>query len=576
MKNMKLKQILAAILALAMMLALAGCGGNQNSAGGSAPDTPETEGTGEGAEEGQPEEGGKITDIFDEGAAGEYDNTVKVDRISANIRTSTLESLSPFGTGLSDPCLWSVCECLFEMDGFGGEMIPVLADANRGEFGGYDHEAGTGDYTVYIYDYITDSAGNHITASDVKWSFDNQKENYSTDGWGTLESVEVVDDTTVIFHFTEEMIQLGGLENVLCRCFIFSEAAYNASPSKFASDLCATGPYVVSEYVPGISVTVTAREDYWQTDDSLRWQYQQANVNEIVFNMIDEEAQVIIALQQGELDIANKISSLNLTNFEEGGENADDFNVYTYSNNGVFMLVPNCDEASACNDVNLRLALFYSVNLDGLTMALGSDTISRVNMLGSNIFGDYVEAWDTAENYNTTYSEELAKEYLEKSNYSGEALDLVCPSESSAAAEILQQMWQNVGIDVKIHTYDGATMDTIVADPNEWDIEITARGSSDYVVNIWAHFFDLSHSANGDKTPNFIADPEWQEILTECCTADGHTPENLNAWWEHCVENAYCMGLYASKQNVIYSEQFNQIVKLDRDQIMPGACTYNN
>ncbi len=492
-----------------------------------------------------------------------------------NVKMEPLASLSPFGTGnQNDAAIWSVCECLFEMDGFGGEMIPVLADANRGEYGGYDHEDGSSDYTVYIYDYIYDSEGNHITADDVKWSFENQANNYEVDGWGVFEGVDVVDDTTAVFHFKNEIEGLGELENIWCRCFIFSEDAFNESESKFTSDLVATGPYVLTDYVPGVSISLAKNEDYWQTDDSLRQVYQGANVDVINFEMISEETQAVIALQVGDLDLVPEVSSINIEQFLDGGEYGDEYDVYSYQHNAVYYLAPNCSPNSVCGDVNMRRALFYAIDQDALVAALGADTITRVNAFGSELFADYQTQWNDEENYNTICDLDLVQECLDEAGYNGETLTLICSSGSSTEAQVLLQLWQNAGISVQMLPMDQAAFEAYQLDDTAWDIEFNARGSSDYVVNMWDHYYDTAQNENG-LTTNFIDDPEWSDLLKTCISADGHTEENINEWWQTCVENAYGMGLYCTTNYIVHSTTITDIVRNDKNQVLPGACSYD-
>ena len=90
---------------------------------------------------------------------------------------------------------------------------------------------------------------------------------------------------------------------------IVSKAAYEASPDKFATKPITTSPYVLTEYVPGSSLTFERRADYWQTDKSLGPKYNQANVQKVVFQIITEPAQHAIALETGSADISGYISS---------------------------------------------------------------------------------------------------------------------------------------------------------------------------------------------------------------------------------------------------------------------------
>lgn len=55
---------------------------------------------------------------------------------------------------------------------------------------------------------------------------------------------------------------------------------------------------------------------------------------------------------------------------------------------------------------------------------------------------------------------------------------------------------------------------------------------------------------------------------------DGHTPENMLAWWQYAVDNAYTMGLWAGKQFMVLPEDMLSICQGDKLTFLPGACTY--
>ena len=149
-----MKKLIALLLALAMVFSLAACGGSGSE------EVPEEPTTALGAEDQAQEELENEENI---------DNTVT--RESISIAYQSVTSLSPWGTNNNVPGNYSVYEMLYECDA-NGDMYPLLADANyAGNYlPGADHEAGTGVYTVKIYDCIYDHNGNHVTASDVAYS----------------------------------------------------------------------------------------------------------------------------------------------------------------------------------------------------------------------------------------------------------------------------------------------------------------------------------------------------------------------------------------------------------------------
>ena len=564
---MKRKLMAMALSAAMCVSVLAGCG----NAASDAPGTAQTD-------EAVAQE--SISAVNENEQTTEAAESEVVDSIS--IESKDITSLDPWDTKSDGKnALWEIYEMLFEVNGFGGEMFPMLADADKGEFGGYDHEAGTGDYTVYLNEGIKDSAGNEIKASDVAFSFDSTYAAGQTSGWNAYEPgcVEVVDDNTVIFHFTKELDQMGELENIWARCFIVSEKAFNDSPSELVSDACGSGPYKLVSYTPGSSVVIEARDDYWQTDESKRTAFQQANVKTITYKVVTEATQFVVGLENGDIDMVEDTMTADLlTDFKDGGSYADSFNVYQFKDNLSYFMAPNLSSDSPMSDINLRLAAFYAIDTNGLVQAYGGDGVAAVtNTLGSNVFGDYLEKWDSDDNYQTTANVELAKEYLAKSNYNGETIRILTISSESynKICQVILNMLKNVGINAEIDAYDYGTMTALYADSKEWDLYIQQMAASDYLVNVWSHQFDTSNSGTG-LTTTFINDPEWQEMLNTVKTMDTHTDENLDAWWQHAVENAYVMGLMVEYKNIVYPEWMETLLFTDKNHIVPGGCTYTS
>lgn len=269
----------------------------------------------------------------------DYDNSVVMDSLTY-IQDTDITSLVPWDVRTLTPgIVYAFYEMLYGIDA-GGEFYPVLADASRGSFmPGMDHEAGSGDYTVYIYDNITDSAGNKITANDVKFCFDKARDGGFESGWGAFESEDVTDDTTLVMHCSGELSKMGELQNIVCRTYIYAEAALNASASGFANDACGTGPYAVTAFTPSTELKVTKRDDYWQTDESKRQQIQQANIKEITMSILNESTQKIVGLETGTINIGEKMTSDDVAQLKTDGY-GDKFKTYASQSNMIVYLDP--------------------------------------------------------------------------------------------------------------------------------------------------------------------------------------------------------------------------------------------
>ena len=555
-----MKKLLAMLLALVMVFALVACGEKETVEPGPSTDVKE---------ELQDQQ---VQQDMQEGPKQE-ETYVKDEMVLAWNATT---SVTPWGTKNSSPGNYEVYEMLYECD-TKGEMYPLLADATyEGSYmPGMDHEEGTGVYTVKIYDYIKDHKGRSVTASDVAFSFMHQLNNESTSGWGDMISVEAADPTTVVFTFAKDQTNVGQLLNILCRCFIVNEESYNESPSALAADMCGTGPYKFVSYTSGSELVLEKNEDYWQTNADLRRQEQQANVNKITYKFIEESAQVVMGLKTGDLDFAQSVSADNCKDFLDGGEYADKFNVYSYAAKFVNNLVANCSPDSIMNDINMRLAVFNAIDQDGLVTALGG-TDTRIFSYASAYYTDY--SWvDYAamDNYNTRTSVDfdLVKSYLDKAGYKDEKVILLAATNASDAAQIIEGQLLAAGINAEAKILDNSSANTLRNDPTGWDLEVGMM-AGDFNVTVWQHGFSYGNTSTGDHTMYHLVDDEWEALLNACLTEEGHTPENMQAWWDHCVENAYAMGLYTGTNQDILPEDMTYYVQGDKLMPLTGASTY--
>lgn len=554
------KRIVALLLTAAMAVGLVACGSSSDTASDTT--TNDTDKDAAAVE--------ASVDLTDK---ANIDNTVE--RESINIAWQDATTLAPWGTNNDTPGNYEVYEMLYECTS-DGERYGVLADTSKGDFEpGCDHEDGTGVYTVYIYDYIKDHAGNAVTASDVAFSYNYQFANETTSGWDDFVEASAVDDTTVQFTFSQEQSNLGWFDNFFCRCFIVNEDSYNASSSKLANDMCGTGPYKFASYTSGSSLTIEKNDDYWQTNESLRHQEQQANVRTITFQFISENAQRENGVATGSLDMVQDMAFESITDFLDGGQYADKANVQAYSQKFIYYLDANCSDDSPMGDENLRKAVFYAIDQDGIIAALGG-SYSRLYAYANDYYSDYnMVDWKSIDTYNSKSSvdPDTVQKYLDASSYNGETLIMMVTSTFADTATIMAAQLAAYNINVELLQVDNATMSATQADSAAWDM-IFGMMAGDYNVQAWLHDFSYNNSASGTQSTTFIKDDEWNDLLNLCNTEDGHTAENMQAWWEMAAEHAYCMGVYAGNNYNIVPEDCVYVCQGDKLRFLPGACCY--
>ena len=563
------KKIISLVMAAAMAASMVACGSSSATSTDEAAATPsqQTE-TNEAVQEvATVENSADLTD------PANINNSVKRDSITVGWKDAT--SLDPWGTRNDNPGNYEVYEMLYECTAK-GELYPILADASKGSFEqGCDHEDGSNIYTVYIYDYIKDHAGNAVTASDVAFSYNYQFTNKSTSGWDDFVEARAVDDTTIEFEFAKEQTDLGWFVNFFARCFIVNEDSFNASASELANDMCGTGPYKFVSYTSGSSLVLEANDDYWQTDESLRHQEQQANVQTITYQFVSENAQRENGLSTGALDMVNDLAFESIGDFIDGGKYQDLTNVQTYTQKFVYYLDPNCSTDSPCNDENLRKAIFSAVDVDGIITALGG-AYTKLDAYACDYYTDYdMVDWASLDNYNTKTGVDAAEVqgYLDASNYNGETLTLMVQPEFSNTATIIAAQLAAYGINVELLQVDSATATTTQADPTAWDLYFGMM-AGEYNVQVWLHDFSYNNSASGTETTGFIVDDEWNDMLNTVNSEAGHTSENMQAWWEMAVEHAYCMGIYAGNSYNVVPASCTYVCQGDKLTLIPGACCF--
>ncbi len=466
-------KILAGMLALVMAVSLTACGGG----GG------ETNATGSAGESDEASSGGSTKDTLN---------------IGINSDSSTLAPVY----NSKNPG-YAVYETLYYVDARTGDYVMQMAESV--EITDDTH------MTVKLKEGITDSAGQPFTADDVLTSIayantDTISAMYVP--YIDLEASHVVDDLTVEIVLTEtnviQWIQLGDVR-------VFCQESMDASEDGMINNPVGTGPYVVTEYIPGSSIRMEARDDYWGEAPAIRY------VNWIV---ISENAQRAIALESGEIDLCLDTAASDFLRFE-GNES---FATYQRAQVKDSILEFNCSENSICSDVRVRQAIAYAVDANAILNNVYSGLGEVTNGATSNTCIGFDPSWN--EDY-YSYNVDRAKELLAEAGIA-EGTHLVLgnngTSENSMIAEIVQSFMMSAGLDVEIVTYDNATWTSVRQDADSGiDVAVQVYSSPDgyYPGQIWSGVFTSG--------TNHYENQQLYDLVMEAMgTTDAAKQEELN------------------------------------------------
>jgi len=458
--------------------------------------------------------------------------------------------------------LKTIYEYLVETDKMGTPAVPMIAKSVE--------PAGDNTYKVTIFDYVYDSAGNHITAADVAWSYNTGIQAGNLRPLADIQSVKATGDYTVEFVF-KRTFGPGELDKVLSECPIVSQKAYEASPDKFATKPITTGPYALKQYVPGSSLTFERRPDYWQKDSSKRTLFSQANVQTIVFQIITEPAQHAIALETGSAHVSASVTGEDIARFD----GKPGFNVFKFLDNLTYLLAFNGSQGSPFTKKELRQAVAYAIDTKAMCQAVAPGASAPAHTIGNSNFGGYQTKWDTQPYYD--YDLAKAKQLLAAAGYKPGDLTVRLLAQNDPRiglmAQVIQSQLKDLGINVKINQVDAPVFNQLKYDPTAFDMSIDAAAGGDFIFSPWQLVYDQGRYKG--TTSNWFKDDQLQKLLSTAASTSGFTPENLDAFYQYEKEQVYAYGLLSFVNCVVTVDGVTKVVRDTRGQIIPGACEYS-
>jgi ABC-type transport system substrate-binding protein len=554
--DMKCKKLVALLLALGMILSLAACRDSDTETGGDSSNGLQN-----------------ASDNFSDELTVDTSRTISSEsnryesiRIALPSAANNLQPYSMRDAGIN-PVIMNIYECLFDQYAV-DEYQPRLAS-------GYE-DVDDLHCNVTLYDNIYDTDGNHITASDVVFSYKLFMD--SGYAYGDVQTyvadVTALDDVTVQFTWNEPVTSLTAYGQIFCTPYICSEKAYQEHD--FANDPVGTGPYTLKEYVTGAYTILEANDNYWQTED-LTAERAARNVQTIRYDVVSDSAMRLIALENGTATYSD-LDDSTLGDFIEGGTYAGQYNlIKQYSTQNQY-LAPNLSEDSWMSNKDFRLAVYYAIDTEAMAIAMGENTYFPCTVDASPAIPDYQDSWDEErDDYYFTYDTELAKEYLEKSGYDGSTIIIMSGSFAmkKAQAEMVKTFLDAIGIDCELSILENAVLQEDLADSTKWDINIGSQVSDSTVAEKLLNEFSVGFGKVDGLNYCFLYDETLENMLQECISRDGYSVEKMEEILNYVTENAYSYGTLTSVSYTAYDKCYASLAfNYGNANLLPGACTY--
>jgi peptide/nickel transport system substrate-binding protein len=350
-------------------------------------------------------------------------------------------------------------------------------------------------WTFHLRDGVKFHNGRDLTAEDVVYSYERimDEETGSGVAWrfGSVESVEAVDDLTVAIELTEPS------PNLLGR--IGAYKGMSIIPREIVEDgtidthPVGTGPFKFVEYMPGDHVTLEANPDYWEEGKPY--------LDGVTMRIIPDETVRLTNLQTGEVDWVDSLPPQRVTELATSGDVVVD-----KESGGDYWYIGVNLTREPFDKPEVRQAIAYAIDRAEVAAAAKWDTATPND---GPIPPDSLWYYDYQ-----PYDQDLdkARELLAQAGYPNgfetEFMPTTFYEETVRTAQVLQAQLSQIGIDAEIRTLEWGT----------W-LEEEGAGNFDMYICGWIgnidpdDFFYAQHHT--DQVFNFTgySNPEVDELL---------------------------------------------------------------
>jgi peptide/nickel transport system substrate-binding protein len=340
---------------------------------------------------------------------------------------------------------YNVFDSLTRLDA-DGELQPLLATE-------WSASEDLTQWTFTLREDVTFSNGDPLTAQDVAFSFQTILDNPASSAYSymrPLESVEVVDETTVLFQLNTPF---SPFPSITTSVSIVPEDVYTELGSEgFADAPIGSGPYTFASRTPGVEYVIERNPDYWG---------ESAPFEQVTFQTIADADARINGVLSGSIDLAliapNQVDSL------EGAAT-----LMNTTSNGVTFLGINSTQGPLA-DERVRRAIELAIDKNALVTGVLSDRAEVASQMIAPPVAGYASTIEPTE---TDVDE--ARALLDEAGYAGEPITLSYAIGgriplSEEIVQAIQGMLDAVGISVTLEGTDQSTFSSRVYEQKDLD-----------------------------------------------------------------------------------------------------------
>ena len=327
-------------------------------------------------------------------------------------------------------------EPLFEIASDGTVLPFLVADYTVSEDGTV--------YTFHLQQNVQFSDGTPFDAEAVKWNFEQTQAAGINDFCDRIQEMTVVDEHTLEIRLAEPDILFIEMLAANKAGLMVSPTAVEENGAEWAkTHPVGTGPFVLESWDYGVEMVWKKNENYWQ--EGLPY------LDGITFSFVNNNAVLRASYENDEYDMLCEISSALLASLNASGQRTT---IYNYPNDAFNLWFPTAIEGSPFQDVRVRQAVCYAVDLPSIIQALSGSEFVSTNQLaypGSDCWSDAITGYPQ--------DVEKARQLLAEAGYAdGFSTSIIAQNseQNKLLCEAIQSSLKEIGIDLEVDLADEA------------------------------------------------------------------------------------------------------------------------
>jgi peptide/nickel transport system substrate-binding protein len=307
--------------------------------------------------------------------------------------------------------------------------------------------------------------GREFTADDVQFYYDKQlgtgngytQPQFSLSLYNTIERVTANDQYTVKFDF--KSTSWFSIFQVMSKrdCFVPPETVRKnlLGDWKFVAG---TGPWIMSDYVEGVTVSYTKNPGYWGSDERF-YQNQLPYADGIKILVIPDAATGMAALRTGKIDLAAEINSnisWQMTSSLEKTNPEIRLSAWPAAGPSIGLRT----DKIPFNDIRVRKALQMAIDRKAIAGSYYGGAIDgKPAGLVSPLFTGFAmpyDVWDSTLQGEYSYNPVKAKQLLAEAGYpNGFKTNIVASStDNQEVLQVTKAFFADIGVDMQINTME--------------------------------------------------------------------------------------------------------------------------